>query len=235
MQLAFGQKVEETCKSCGMIYIKSQAEDRKLHESYHETMTRGINVGPDFVKRTAEGQSHAIGSDQVKTSQDDTVCVITKCDSKWRRKHARAVIDTLTKSLGAVPITDEELYNGSATFEIFLYIRQSRCISAVVVESLPRQVRQFLRPVATTANLSGMDALARLRARREAESSIDSRAWQASKATYSARRGVARIWTAPAHRGQGLASALLDRVYERRVASPAPDDVDGHAGHVWPV
>lgn len=234
MQLSLGQKIEHTCKDCNMVYVLSSAEDRKLHEVFHDRTQRGCEVGPEFVRRSTVDDTYRVSARTRQTVNEDIICRVTRTQPKWRLKHARAVLDIITSSLGACIIPDQELWAESnstpalnGAFEMLLYIRQGRCIAALVLEGLTHEVRKFMRPANKTNHPNsavGLDALARLRARRAAEKALDPKAWQPSEETYHAIIGISRIWTAPACRGEGLATSLLDCVYHRLLKSSAVDD-----------
>lgn len=221
MQLSLGQKVEKSCVECGMVFVASSMEDRRLHADYHDTMQRGPVVGDDFVQRSQSFSRRVfpITCKSAKTIAGDAICLVARDDAKWRQRHARRVLNVITSSLGACPISDEELWKRDVRhdgYKMYLYVRGGRCISAVLIESCPPNVRRVLPPASAVAEPTAKDALAQLKARRKVKKMSSLSALRLSDRSCQTQRGISRIWTAPACRGQSLASALLDCVYDDR-------------------
>lgn len=222
MQISLGQEVQKKCKACGMEYIASSEEDRKLHDKYHKQNVEGYDLGKEFLSKS--------GADSVfKTvRKGDDIVAVDAHDAPWRRKRARAALDVVRRELGAVEIPDKQLWekdnaehatlHSSSRHTVYMYVRQSRCIGLLLVEQITEGKKVLEPPKSlstkdTPANAK-MSALERLRARRalqeqEESSAKDQPIRLASKAT-PARLGISRIWTSPSQRGQGVAKSLLD-------------------------
>jgi N-acetyltransferase len=227
MQISLGQEVQKKCKACGMEYIASSDEDRKLHDMYHKQNLEGYDVGKDFLSKGRAGSVF-------KTSKKgDEIAAVDGHDNFWRRKRARAALDVVQRELGAVDIPDDQLWDketvhamskvGASRHTVYMYVRQSKCVGFLLVEHISegKKVLEPAKPPSakdTPPSTAKTSALERLRARRalqEQEDNIiaDQPIRVATKSS-PAKLGVSRIWTAPTHRGQGIANALLDQAIE---------------------
>ena len=228
MQISLGQEVQRKCKACGMEYIASSAEDRKLHDKYHKQHAQGYDVGKDFVKKARDGSLFE------PANTGDTVVAIDHSDNPWRRKRARAALDVVQRELGAVDISDKELWSGRAAgvpamssivrYICYMYVRETKCVGFLLAESIveAHAVAEPARPKPNRQNLAQakpMSALEALKSRRPPTSTIDSHAppEPISLSTHPspASLGISRIWTSPSHRGQGIARSLLDIALSR--------------------
>lgn len=232
MQISLGQEVQKKCKACGMEYIASSEEDRKLHDMYHKQNLEGYDVGKDFLSKGRAGSVF-------KTSKKgDEIAAVDGHDSVWRRKRARAALDVVQRELGAVDIPDNQLWDketihamskaDASRHTVYMYVRQTKCVGFLLVEHI-KEGKKVLEPVKpasakdtqpTTAKTS---ALERLRARRalQEETEVSDQPIRIAAKSSPAKLGVSRIWTAPTHRGQGIANSLLDQAiehYNERVA-----------------
>ncbi|WPG97336.1 Hypothetical protein R9X50_00011000 [Acrodontium crateriforme] len=195
LQISLGQRVQTTCVICGMEYVASSAEDRKLHDIYHRQHTEGYDVGKDFTVKARDVTSLA----NAKHGQEgDVICVVQYSDTLARRKRAQAVLEVVQKDLGAVPINEKELWslllddetnNGAETtrrrdgikrrprYAAYMYVRGTKCIGFLLAERIKKAHRvvgptpekaRTLTPQPTETQPGG-SALAALKARREAE------------------------------------------------------------------
>lgn len=227
MQISLGQEVQKKCKACGMEYIASSDEDRKLHDMYHKQNLEGYDVGKDFLSKGLAGSVF-------KTSRKgDEIAAVDGHDNVWRRKRARAALDVVQRELGAVDIPDAQLWDketvhamskvGASRHTVYMYVRQTKCVGFLLVEHI-KEGKKVLEPAKsasakdtppTTAKTS---ALERLRARRalqeEEDKNVSNQPIRIATKTSPAKLGISRIWTAPTHRGQGIANALLDQAIE---------------------
>lgn len=232
MQISLGQEVQKKCKACGMEYIASSDEDRKLHDKYHTQNLEGYDVGKDFLSKSRPDSVF-------KTSRKgDEIAAVDAFDNPWRRKRARAALDVVQRELGAVDIPDEQLWNKDSKHAVsladvsrhtaYMYVRQSKCIGFLLVEQITegRKVLEPIKPTAakTTPTTAKTSALERLRARRALQEDKDNETSdqpiRIATTPSPANLGISRIWAAPSHRGQGIAKALLDQAvqhYNERV------------------
>jgi N-acetyltransferase len=225
MQISLGQEVQKKCKDCGMEYIASSDEDRKLHDKYHKQNVEGYDVGKDFLAKAREGTLFET------SKKRDSIAAVDGHDNIWRRKRARAALDVVQRELGAVDIPDKQLWDLScrhlpdesniSRHTVYMYVRQSKCIGLLLVEQIieGNKVLQpaTKRPRAEDAPAKAkMSALERLREKRalQKESEAEPQSIQLATKTSPAFLGVSRIWTSPSHRGQGIARGLLDRALE---------------------
>lgn len=223
MQISLGQEVQKKCKTCGMEYIASSDEDRKLHDKYHKQHAEGYDVGKDFLSKGRPGSVF-------KTSKaGDEIAAVDGSDSPWRRKRARAALDVVQRELGAVDIPDEQLWKASAKHlpedaslrrhTVYMYVRQNKCVGLLLAEHIAeaKKVLEPAKPKEKDDPAKGtMSALEKLRARRAAQSdeAVAKQPIQVSTKLSRAKLGISRIWTSPTHRGQGIAQCLLDRALE---------------------
>jgi len=252
MQISLGQEVQKKCKACGMEYIASSDEDRKLHDMYHKQNLEGYDVGKDFLSKGR------LGSVFKTSKKGDQIAAVDSHDTVWRRKRARAALDVVQRELGAVDIPDKQLWDketlhamsevGASRHMVYMYVRQTKCVGLLLVEHIA-DGKRVLEPAKspstkdTPPSTAKTSALERLRARRalqeETEVAVDEPIRIATKSS-PAQLGVSRIWTAPTHRGQGIAKTLLDQAvqhYNDRVsehnrvkgAEPEPLQIDSVA------
>lgn len=230
MQISIGQEVQKKCKACGMEYIASSEEDRKLHDKYHKQNVEGYDVGKEFLGKAREGTVF-------KTSSTDAdIVAVDAFDSVWRRKRARAALDVVQRELGAVDIPDEQLWKtqserGATTsstgqYTAYMYVRQGKCIGLLLVQHIS-EAKKVVQPEKSTraedtSTGRKMSALERLRVKRAAqvEELASTQPIQLATKPSAARLGISRIWISPSHRGQGIAKSLLDQALEHHNSSP---------------
>lgn len=226
MQISLGQQVQKKCKTCGMEYIQSSAEDRRLHDKYHKQNMEGYDVGKEFVQR-ARPTSVFQG-----VRSGDSICNITCFDKLARKKRGQAVLEIVQRELGAVDIPEEAIWDPNkcsspvdADYHSYLYIRGTKCIGFL----LTRRIKESYRVVEPTninlqsesrdqSEASGTGkARDALRARQQAEAKrneeLSKRPVELSDIVEPAILGISRIWVSAAYRQQGLASALLDTAF----------------------
>jgi N-acetyltransferase len=225
MQISLGQEVQKKCKDCGMEYIASSDEDRKLHDKYHKQNVEGYDVGKEFLTKAREGTV-------LETAKKgDSIAAVDGNDNIWRRKRARAALDVVQRELGAVDIPDTQLWDlnsqhlpNDSNFSrhtVYMYVRQSKCIGLLLVEQIiegnkvvqPAAKRPRVEDIPAKAKMSALERLREKRALQK-ESEAEPQAIQLATKSSQASLGVSRIWTSPSHRGQGIAQCLLDRALE---------------------
>lgn len=247
MQISLGQEVQKKCKTCGMEYIASSAEDRKLHDTFHKQNTEGYDVGRDFIQKTRD--HHVFKA----ADSGDSICAIDCFDKPARKRRAQAVLEIVQRELGAVPIPEKQIWdskecerldNEEPKFEAYMYIRGTKCVGFLLTEKV-KEAHRVVEPVGIAAKRStsavmgvgGMTALSALKARKqamaEAAAQAASQPIQLSKNTHPAQVGISRIWTSPTHRQQNIAMTLVDTAllhhnqrYERAKAEHAAKLVD---------
>ncbi|KAF2766304.1 hypothetical protein EJ03DRAFT_330163, partial [Teratosphaeria nubilosa] len=221
MQISLGQKVQRTCEQCGMEYNVSSVEDRKLHDKYHKQNTEGCDAGKDFVKNAREGTVWT------GTKDGDSICAVDRGDKPARKRRAQAALDIVQRELGAVPIPDKELWSVQEShddrprFRAYMYIRGTKCIGVLLVEGMDgREAYKVAEPVesinktAEAKQTLQSSATEELEAAGEAKATLEDRPVAISSIIEVARLGISRIWTSPQHRGQNIATRLLDVAVE---------------------
>jgi N-acetyltransferase len=222
MQISLGQEVQKRCDACGMTYTASAAEDRKLHDKYHKQNTEGCDVGKHFVQRARD---RTVFKGAVA---NDSTCVVDCYDKYARKKRAQTALEVVQRELGAVPIPAEEIWDvkeceDSAELKpkymAYMYIRGTKCVGYLLVERIT-EARRVLAPGGAVSQPPKseknrkMTALEALKARKQAEQAAlalaESQPIKLSTATHPAKLGISRIWTSPSHRGQKIATTLLD-------------------------
>ncbi|KXL47215.1 hypothetical protein M433DRAFT_64399 [Acidomyces richmondensis BFW] len=202
MQISLGQEVQKKCKTCGMEYVLSSVEDRRLHDKYHKQNTEGCEVGKDFVQKS---RAHTAFEG---ARSGDRICVVDNSDTYARRKKALAALEIVQREMGAVPISEKQIWGvkgaGVPTDDTeprcaaYMYIRNNKCIGFLLVERIMEAQRVVAPP--TSRAEEGMLARA------------ESCPIQLSAMKYPALIGVSRIWTSPSHRHQNIATTLAVQV-----------------------
>jgi N-acetyltransferase len=226
MQISLGQEVQKKCKDCGMEYIASSDEDRKLHDKYHKQNVEGYDVGKEFLTKAREGTVFET------SKKGDSIAAVNGHDNIWRKKRARAALDVVQRELGAVDIPDKQLWDpvcqhlpnesNTSRHTVYMYVRQNKCIGLLLVEQIvegnkvvqPAPKRPRAEDGAAKPNMSALERLRAKRALQKEESEAEPQPIQLATKSCPASLGVSRIWTSPSHRGQGIAQCLLDRALE---------------------
>lgn len=244
MQLHLGQKIQKKCKDCGMQYISSSSEDRELHAKFHKQHIEGVDVGATFVESSPTGLGRRI-YDGVGGRTGDKIVVVDCFDKKPRRRKGHEVLEIVQRDLGAVEIVEAAIWdapkevNGEPKFRSLMYVREGKCVGFLLVERISEAFEVLLPklpPSEAARDKSIPDrtppkgktsALAALQARKlvaeqeriQKEAALQAAAKQPlvlSQSRSPASLGICRIWTLPAHRGEGIAVALLDAAVEWR-------------------
>jgi N-acetyltransferase len=245
MQISLGQEVQKKCKTCGMEYIQSSAEDRKLHDKYHKQNTEGYDVGKDFVQK-ARPHSTFEG-----VRKGDKICQLICFDRPARKKRGQAALEVVQRELGAVEIPEKAIWDPNecsshtdADYDAYLYIRGTKCIGVLLTQRI-KEAYMVMEPVDSYTHLeepqeskqkSGCSARDALRARQEVEAKrleeLSKRPIELSKDTTPAIFGISRIWTSATHRHSGIGSMLLDTAFaahNARMAERARVDTEMRA------
>jgi N-acetyltransferase len=215
-----------------MEYVKSSLEDRHLHQKYHAQNLSGYDVGDTFVANTLPHRR------MKGLTPTDAIIEVEAADPHHRKSRARAALEIVQRELGAVEIPHDDIWKpspdaerthgGEPRYRAYMYIRGRKCVGYLLVERL-EEAFAVLNPSTTTAEPSPKDppphakknkisALAALRARKAAltaslpstSPSPPQQPLALSTTPSPAVLGISRIWTSATHRGQNIASALLD-------------------------
>ncbi|KAI9735919.1 MAG: N-acetyltransferase O1 (Establishment of cohesion protein 1) [Cirrosporium novae-zelandiae] len=225
MQIDLGGETQRTCKTCGMEYVPSNAEDDELHKKYHSLNVEGVDVGKTFVNETVSRRIYLSKSRKASTlDAEGYIVVIDRGCPGMIKKKAENVLNVVNKELSAVDIDDTQLWSGvrpsnssldernpkistrekteedenseQGRFKIFLHIKGNKCVGLCLAESIKQAYR------VEENNGGGRRPSAHTRAK---SSSIS-----ISKQAVPGIVGISRIWTSKSHRRQGIAEALLD-------------------------
>lgn len=230
MQLDLVGEHRKTCKTCGMEYIPSNAEDAALHKKFHAMNLGGVDFTKAVVERFRQCQIWSGG-------EGSFIAVVGRKDALALRNRASDVLKVVNSELAAVPITDEELWSTSGPvatgdrFKVYVYIRGQKCVGACLVERIQEAFAVLEQP-------DGPDQTCQL-PRAEAQSSSVS----ISTAADPAILGVSRIWTSTQQRKQGIARRLLDAaradflygmtVAKEKIAFSQPTASGQHLARKW--
>jgi N-acetyltransferase len=215
-----------------MEYVKSSAEDRKLHSKFHKQNLSGYDVGETFIENTHPKQR------MKGLLPTDAIIMIDAFDPYHRKRRAHAAFEIVQRELGAVEIPHDDIWKTSpetnithreGRYRAYMYIREQKCVGYLLAERV-KEAFAVLDPSSTEPSNSTesttsqekprekISALAALRLRKSHLSSflqVANNLSSQSPLTLSPKPvpavlGISRIWVLPSHRGQKIASALLD-------------------------
>jgi hypothetical protein len=250
MQLDLASETRKTCKTCGMQYIPSNAEDAALHKKFHAMNLGGV----DFTKPVVE----RFRKNQVWSGGGAFIAVVGRKDALALRNRASDVLQVVNTELAAVPISDEELWSQTShadapveradaretatsraddfteplvdRFKIYLYIQGNKCIGACLAE----RIWEAYTVVDQTTASSFTQKL---------PVALQSSSISISTTSDAAILGISRIWASNQHRKQGVATRLLDcarsdflyglRIDKEKVAFSQPTESGGHLARKW--
>jgi hypothetical protein len=239
MQLDLASESRKACRTCGMEYIPSNAEDAALHRKFHAMNVGGV----DFTKATVD----RLRNNQVWSGGDGSfIAAIGRKDALALRNRTSDVLKVVNTELGAVPISDEELWSQTTApntaqgedsksapvdrFKTYLYIRGQKCIGACLAERIWDAYTVLAQDSTQTRQL-------------DAQSETKSSSISISTATTPALLGISRIWTSNQHRKSGIATRLLDSarsnflygltVEKEKVAFSQPTESGGNLARKW--
>jgi N-acetyltransferase len=209
MQLDLVGQHRKACKTCGMEYIPSNAEDVALHKKFHAINFGGVDCTKAMVERLRQKQVWSGG-------EGSFIAVIGRRDALSLRNKASDVLKVVNTELAAVPISDEELWSqttlsastetskeGSVSpkncdrFKVYLHIRGQKCVAACLAERIQEAF-----------TVLAQDEASEKPARTVAESQSSS--ISVSTTADAVLLGISRIWVSNQFRKQGLARRLLD-------------------------
>jgi len=236
MQLDLASETRKACKTCGMEYIPSNAEDAALHRKFHAMNVGGV----DFTKAVVE----RLRKNQVWSGGDGSfIAVIGRKDALALRNRTSDVLRVVNTELAAVPIEDKELWSQTCErketkteprskaqtvdrFKAYLYIRGPKCIGACLAERI-WNAYTVLAQDDTSAQ------------------TYDTKSSSISISTDSspAILGISRMWTSNQHRKQGIATRLLNcarsnflygmAIDKDNVAFSQPTESGGNLARRW--
>ncbi|KAF2630100.1 hypothetical protein BU25DRAFT_456506 [Macroventuria anomochaeta] len=209
MQLDLVGQHRKACKTCGMEYIPSNAEDVALHKKFHAMNFGGVDCTKAMVERLRQKQIWSGG-------EASFIAVVGRRDALALRNKASDVLRVVNTELAAVPITDKELWSQTTLsassetsegdvstpekydrFKVYLYIRGQKCVAACLAERIEEAYTVLGQEKASeqpTQNLA------------ESQSSSISVSATAERVFL----GISRIWVSNQFRKRGLARRLLD-------------------------
>ena len=233
-----------------MEYIPSVKEDAALHKEYCGMNVGGIEMGKPFLK---DESVKRLRSNKALSSDKEVIMVVDQRSSLAARRKAKRVLDVVNTELSAADLNDDQLWGqadgesgerkttgkrrgGASTerkaesFKVFLHLIGDKCFGFCLAEKISNAF-----PV-----VSG-------EIRPEVDGEIMSTS-KGSSISYSTSAeivllGISRIWTSKSHRGQGLATNLLDcarsnffygvEVPRHLVAFSQPTESGGRLAERW--
>jgi hypothetical protein len=229
MQLDLASEQRKACKTCGMEYIPSNADDAALHRKFHAMNIGGV----DFTKAVVERmRKKAVWSG----GNGSFVAAIGRKDALALRNRISDVLNVVTTELAAVPISDAELWGQASSsplvdrYKTYLYIRGQKCIGACLAERVWEAFR-----VLEQSNASAQT--------RHLPTESQSSSISISSSIDPVLLGISRIWASNQHRKQGIATRLLECarsdflygivVNKEQVAFSQPTESGGNLARRW--
>ncbi|CAO2656160.1 Nn.00g049630.m01.CDS01 [Neocucurbitaria sp. VM-36] len=253
MQLDLATEHRKTCKTCGMEYIPSNAEDATMHRKFHAMNLGGVDFTKPLIERFRKNQVWSGGDGSF-------VAVVGRKDALALRNRASDVLKVVNTELAAVPISDEELWSQAGItsfadapkettssgmdtcaiyesgsplvdrFKMYLYILGSKCVGACLAERIWESYA-VLDQSDTSEHTCHLPAASQT-------SSIS-----ISTESVPAILGISRIWTSNQHRKQGIATKLLEsarsgflyglKIEKEEIAFSQPTESGGNLARRW--
>ncbi|KAF2214408.1 hypothetical protein CERZMDRAFT_9577, partial [Cercospora zeae-maydis SCOH1-5] len=220
MQMSLGQKVQKKCLTCGMEYVASSAEDRKLHDKYHKQNVDGYDIGKDFVAKARQVGKRLCVFKGVK--EGDVIVAVDSTNSVHRKRKAQAVLEVVQRELGAVEIPEKQIWEDKnrlsegelqdPVYKSYLYIRGAKCVGFLLAKKIETAFEVQQEADAVKAIQQEIEEAA--------EHSVE-----LSTTKHPAVMGVSRIWTSSSVRGQGIARCLLNTAINRHNSVVRKQDV----------
>lgn len=217
-QINLGLSSQRTCKTCGMTYVPSNAEDSALHSSFHSQSIDGVEMKKNF-RRYYESSA------QWRGGNNDIVIRVDMHHNIWHRRRMAQILEVVTRELGAVVIPMDELISTidlSATsegdsrcptrldirksladqdnipdleaqprYQAFLYLSGTKCVGVCLIEEI--SMAYVVLPICDGSTTSDSPILV-------------------NDTPSPAMIGISRIWTSKSYRGKGVAVAMLNSV-----------------------
>lgn len=250
MQIDLGGEVRKTCRACGMEYIPSVKEDAALHKGYCGMNVGGIEVGKPFLR---DGTVKRLKAVEALSSNKEAIVVVEHRSSLAARNKAKRVLSVVNTELGAADLNENHLWgpadgefgerrvtgnrNGGPVTgrraespKVFLHLIGDRCVGLCLAEKISNAF-----PV-LSGNIRPDDG-------GEIMAITKSSSILYSTTAEIVLLGISRIWTSKPHRGQGIASSLLDcarsnffygvEVPRHLVAFSQPTESGGRLAERW--
>jgi N-acetyltransferase len=125
MRLAVGQRVETTCRECGMQYLASDEQDSRLHKRFHVRAYEGLEWNANYGKT-------------IQTFPDGGA--IVQVDAVSRNAEKKAVEDLLelvNRELNA-PAANEAWKNEVGQGAAYIYVVKKRAVGLLLVERVSK-------------------------------------------------------------------------------------------------
>jgi hypothetical protein len=243
MQLDLVGQHRKACKTCGMEYIPSNAEDAALHRKFHAMNFGGVDFTKSVTDRMRQKQIWSGGDGSF-------IAVVGRRDALVLRNKASDVLKVVNTELAAVSIADEELWSQTVPtsisakasdtekeapalgdrYKVYMYVLGQKCVGACLAERI-QEAYTVLDQGDTNEQAKTLSA--------ETQSSSISISTAASPAIL----GISRIWTSKQSRGRGLAKRLLDSarsdflygltIDKEMVAFSQPTESGGKLARKW--
>ena len=220
MQIDLGGEIRRTCKTCGMEYIPSNAEDVMLHDNFHDMNVHGValnkNLSNDKTLRKLQSTKRAL-------KVDEDIVVVDRRSSLMSRKQVEKVLGVVNTDLSATGMENGQLWSslkikstipkttktkkrkgrkaapepGSDRFKAFMYLMDGKCVAFCLAEkiSTASQVLNCNPQEIEHQNLVPSPKSSSITTSADADVVV---------------LGISRIWCSRKYRKQGLATDLLD-------------------------
>ncbi|GAB7337466.1 hypothetical protein MBLNU457_g2801t1 [Dothideomycetes sp. NU457] len=230
-QINLGLTSQKTCKTCGMTYVPSNAEDSALHAAFHGQSIDGAEITKNF-------RRHYEKSALWRGNNNDIVIRVEMHQNIWHRKRMESILEVVTRELGAVVIPTEELTSTigliprskeeprrlttsegqksmtyqddvpysetQLRYQAYLYLSGTKCVGVCLTERL----------------LEAYEVLPTCEGPATSDSPIT-----VSDIPSPATIGISRIWTSKSYRGKGIAVAMLNSVVTNSRIERVPKDM----------
>lgn len=254
MQIDLGGEVRKACKTCGMDYIPSNAEDAGLHKKFHALNVGGVGIRKVCLTEMKKRKVGDVGDRRLGEGQ--AMVVMDGRSSSSVRFEAKRVLEVVNTELSAIAIEDKELWGqasvsstskrksmdkrrkdnpalteGGDRFKVYLYLDRGTCVGLCLAE----KIEHAYRVINASADDNAPKKVASILPR---SSSIST-----SETAEVALLGISRIWTSTSHRRKGIAAALLDaarrnffygmEVPKEKIAFSQPTESGGQLAENW--
>lgn len=241
--LDFGQSLQPvSCAQCGMTYAPTVADDKNLHDLWHNRHSAGIELGKPFLKSAMKWCYEV-------PNIPGAVVVVDRKISLPGRRIVQKVLEVVNKELGSVDITEDDLWSQRPLpgedegkkcdrFKAFLHVINGKCVGVCLAERINKAFKVLpesderaepmpLSVIPESKDVDMIDNDATPRANQVSSANSDSMpasmpsppmssapssSISISQSPVSAVVGVSRIWTSQAFRRKGIANNLLECV-----------------------
>ncbi|KAI9676839.1 MAG: N-acetyltransferase O1 (Establishment of cohesion protein 1) [Caeruleum heppii] len=242
MQIDLGGEMRKTCKTCGMDYIPSSAEDVALHKRFHAMNVGGVDVSKVFGKgstpRTLWRSDKS--SPSANANGGCSIHVVDRSSPLAEKNLVKKVLEIVNAELSASIMTDECLWSQLDTS------RQQQLLSSMKGEKAPLAPTEHMAMDSTGETADRFKVFLYVKDRKCVGLCLAERIFRShqvirrnlaevspertpmthekrstslsTKSTCDpAMLGIARIWTSSSHRRKGIAMALLQAAMENFV------------------